>query len=81
MRYSEVVLRIKPLTAELNKLQESLAAGALRIEECTEELARLDNRKLDLQAELASRTEEAAELKARCHASRPSSQCSDCQFA
>lgn len=63
LRYSEVVLRIKPLTAELDKLQESLAAGVARIEQCTEELATLDARKHDLQAELTSRTEEAAELK------------------
>lgn len=63
LRYSEVVLRIRPLTAELDGLQESLAAGAARIEECTEELATLDARKMDLQADLSSRTEEAAELK------------------
>lgn len=63
LRYSEVVLRIRPLTAELDKLQESLAAGAARIEECTEELVTLDARKIDLQADLSTRSEEAAELK------------------
>lgn len=63
LKYSEVMLRIKPLTKELDKLQESLSAGAERIEECTEELVTLDARKLDLQADLSSRTEEAAELK------------------
>lgn len=63
LRYSEVVLRIRPLTAELDKLQESLASGAARIEECKEEIATLDARKLDLHTDLSSRSEEAAELK------------------
>jgi chromosome segregation ATPase len=65
------VLKIKPLTEELDKLQQSLVAGAARIEECTEEITTLDARKLDLQTELSSRTEEAAELKVLLNLSFP----------
>ena len=78
LRYSEVVLRIRPLTAELDKLQESLAAGAARIEECTEELVTLDARKVDLQADLSTRSEEAAELKVRVLSSLPTYCSSTC---
>lgn len=64
LRYSAVMQRIRPLTQELDKLQASLAAGATRLQQCRAELATLDERKAGLQADLAARTDEAAELKA-----------------
>lgn len=62
-KYSEVLQAIQPLTDELCGLEESLEAGAARLQACEAELAELNDRKGELQKNLSRRTEEAADLK------------------
>jgi hypothetical protein len=73
LKYSAVLHHVAPLTAELEGLEASLAAGAARLEAVQAELAGLDTKKAELQARLQARAEEAAELKVRaaCYAVAP----------
>lgn len=41
VKYSEVLLKIEPLTSELNKLMEKLHQSQTRVEECQVQLAQL----------------------------------------
>ena len=55
--------RIQPLLTELHGLEGSLGEGATRLAACEAELGALGGRRSELQANLAARTEEAADLK------------------
>ncbi|KAH8059565.1 dynein light chain binding protein [Aureococcus anophagefferens] len=65
IRYSVVLEKIQPLEAELARAEEDLAKCTLRLRQCEDEIATIDDRVAALKAEFGDKTREAEKLRAR----------------
>jgi dynein heavy chain 2 len=64
VRYSEVLLKIEPLTNELNGLVDKLQKFQVRVEECREQLQELEMATEKLNQDFAAKTQAAGLLEA-----------------
>lgn len=64
VKYSEVLLKIEPLTSELNGLMNKLYKFQERVEQCKAQLAELDEQTEILNQDFASKTQQAGVLEA-----------------
>ncbi len=64
VKYSEVLLKIEPLTSELNNLLQKLQTSQQRVEECQVQLTQLSEQTDALNKNFQAKTMEAAKLKA-----------------
>ena len=65
VRYSMVLEKIQPLTAQLKNAERSLEQFQERLTQCEEELAEIDKRVAALEQEFRDRTDEAATCRAQ----------------
>ena len=63
VKYSEVLLKIEPLTSELEGLQQKLSQSQRRVEQCTVELNELSEQTDQLNNDFSQKTMEAARLE------------------
>jgi dynein heavy chain 2 len=64
LKYSEILLKIEPLTSELDKLSAKLAQSTERVAECRVQLQQLEEATQELNNEFQKKTSEAARLEA-----------------
>lgn len=63
VKYSEVLLKVEPLTSELNVLMQKLNKSQQRVAECQRQLDELDHSVQALNQNFAKKTQEAESLK------------------
>lgn len=63
LKYATVLEKIAPLEGELNKLYKKLESSRLRLKQCQDQLANLDNKVQQLKEDFGGKTQEAEILK------------------